>query len=677
MRIFTQGILGRRKIVFLFLLAILLPSLVVGYLSYKTFAEKQKAVQNLLESNLWISGESVLKTIEDNLLELEKSTMKKENFERWIQPGTLEKSVGGKPFLLDENFKMLFPMTASSDTSDFDSGKDLTDSPFYQAFQNAESFEFAQRDYYSALEGYIQSLSLAAQEFQKAFVLEAIGRCFLAQKNYLEAHKAYSGLASKYGQYLNKAGHPYEITANLQLIEIGKYLNNKDKDLGILVRLIENLQNGEYPVTLPVYEFFQNEILEILDAELGKNDYQSRSSPYLETLLFASFLETEAIPKLTEKRSLNRLGEDAQIGRFLTTNDESDFLVSYCVFPDFQDKKTFYGGYCWDLEALKTDVFLDVLKNLEKNAKLQLRIIDDKGRNVFTGNEEDISDEALPLSFRQFPLPWNLVVTQPALDDVVRATRRDNVFYGFLLGFVVVLMLLGAILLARDISRETETTRLKTPLTLIRLYGETLQRKKDLSKSEKAEAYEIITKESERLSHLINNVLDFSRIEMGKKEFDFKMGNLVAVVRDTLDSYRYHLEKKGFLIREDIATDLPEMMFEAEGVASVLINLLSNAIKFSSASKEVTVRLYQKDDFAVLQVEDKGIGISSKEISRVFEKFYRSKDVKAADAKGSGLGLTLVKHITEAHLGHVEVQSEPDRGSTFTVFLPLSNPTQG
>ena len=103
MRIFTQGILGRRKIVFLFLLAILLPSLVVGYLSYKTFAEKQKAVQNLLESNLWISGESVLKTIEDNLLELEKSTMKKENFERWIQPGTLEKSVGGKPFLLDEN----------------------------------------------------------------------------------------------------------------------------------------------------------------------------------------------------------------------------------------------------------------------------------------------------------------------------------------------------------------------------------------------------------------------------------------------------------------------------------------------------------------------------------------------------------------------------------------------
>ena len=119
------------------------------------------------------------------------------------------------------------------------------------------------------------------------------------------------------------------------------------------------------------------------------------------------------------------------------------------------------------------------------------------------------------------------------------------------------------------------------------------------------------------------------------------------------------------------------MMFDAEGVASILINLLSNAIKFSSATKEVTVRVYRKDDFAALQVEDKGIGISSKEISRVFEKFYRSKDVKAADAKGSGLGLTLVKHIAEAHGGQIEVQSELGVGSVFTVYLPISNPRQG
>jgi signal transduction histidine kinase len=699
MKIFTQGILARRKMVLLFLLAILLPSLVVGYLSFKTFSEKQKAVQNFLESNLWISGEAALEAVEDKLLDLEKSAMKKENYVRWIQSAAPQKNMEGKSFLLDENFKIVFPKTASSDASEVDSGNDLPDSPFYKAFQKAESLEFAQRDYSSALEGYSLSLSMAASEHQKAIALEAIGRCFLGLNNYQEAHETYSELSAKYGQHLNEAGHPYGITANLQLVEIGEHLKGKEKNLGILVRLVENLQNGEYPVTLPVYEFFQNEIQTIFDAELKKGESQeilrsyknlkSKGSLYLETLLFADFLKTEAIPKMTDRRSLSRLGEDTQIGRFLTADNENDCLVSYSPFPDFQDKKTFYGGLCWDLQYLKSDVLPKVLEDLEKNSKLHLRIIDDTGRNVLTGNEEPISDEALSLSYRQFPLPWSLVVTQPALDDVVRATRRDNVFYGVLLGFVVVLMLLGAVLIARDISRESETTRLKTefvhhvshelktPLTLIRLYGETLQRKKSLSKPEQKEAYEIITKESERLSHLINNVLDFSRIEMGKKEFDFKRGNLSGVIRDTLESYRYHLEKKGFLIHENIADDLPEMTFDEESIASVLINLLSNAIKFSPAMKEVAVRLFKKENHAILQVEDKGIGISSKEISRVFEKFYRSSDEKAVDTKGSGLGLTLVKHITDAHGGQIDVQSEPGRGSTFSIILPISGSRQG
>jgi signal transduction histidine kinase len=678
-------------------------------LSFKTFSEKQKAVQNFLESNLWISGESALQTIEDELLHFEELALKKENFVRLLQSETPKESLsefiaasegmGGKLFLLNENFKIILPQTARIDTSNLEWVRDLTDNQFSQILQTAETLEFAQRDYSRALEGYRRCLSVATSEHQKAIALEAMGRCFLALKSYDEAYKTYTELSIEYGQFLNKAGHPYGITANLQLFEIEKYLNNKYKNLGVLLRLFENLQNGEYLITLSAYEFFINEIQMVLDAELEKGEFQemlesfknlrSKGSSYLETLLFANFLKREVIPKMTERRSLNRLQEDTPIGRFLTSENENYCLVSFSIFPDFQDKKTFFGGICWDLDSFKTEVFPMGLREVEKNTKLQLRIIDDKGQNVLTGKDESASEEALSLSFRQFPLPWSLVVTQPALDDVLRATRRDNLLYGILLVFVVVLMLFGAILIARDISRETETTRLKTdfvhhvshelktPLTLIRLYGETLQRKENLSRAEQKEAYEIITKESERLSHLINNVLDFSRIEMGKKEFDFKKGNLVGVIRDTLESYRYHLEKKGFLIQEDMAEDLPEMTFDAEAIASVLINLLSNAIKFSTTIKEVSVKLSKQNNHAVLKVEDKGIGISSKEISRVFEKFYRSKDVKAADAKGSGLGLTLVKHITDAHGGQIEVHSEPNRGSIFTIILPISNPSKG
>ena len=213
---------------------------------------------------------------------------------------------------------------------------------------------------------------------------------------------------------------------------------------------------------------------------------------------------------------------------------------------------------------------------------------------------------------------------------------------------------------------------LKTPLTLIRLYGETLQRKKNLSSKEKAESYEIITKESERLSHLINNVLDFSRIEMGRKEFYMKRGNLGYVVSDTLESYRYHFEKKGFIAHSDITPDLPEMEFDEEAIASVFVNLLSNAMKFSPIEKEIRIKLYQNDNLAILQVIDKGIGISKKEITKIFQRFYRSGHDVVSQTSGSGLGLPLINHIVHAHGGRVEVESEIGGGSTFSVILPIS-----
>jgi signal transduction histidine kinase len=301
-----------------------------------------------------------------------------------------------------------------------------------------------------------------------------------------------------------------------------------------------------------------------------------------------------------------------------------------------------------------------------------------------SSNRNNFSESSsLALAFRQFPLPWRFAVSQPVWGDLQQTAQREVLIYGILFFVIVALLVLGAILIARDITREKEATRLKTefvhnvshelktPLTLIRLYGETLQRKRNLSNLQKDECYEIITKESERLSHLINNVLDFSRIDMGRKEFDFQKGNLGEAIKETLESYRYHLEKKGFSVRDRIDSNLPEILFDREAISSILINLLSNAVKFSPDKKEVTVRLFNENGRAIIQVSDKGIGIDPKEIKKIFTRFYRSKNKVSSDAKGSGLGLTLVKHITEAHGGRVAVESEPGEGTTFSVILPI------
>jgi signal transduction histidine kinase len=709
MKIFTQGILARKKIVFIFLLAILLPSLVVGYLSFSTFAERRESVRRLLESNLWISGESALKSIESALLKHEKKALKPENFTRLTglketeqtlsDYSKLSKEMAGQLFLLNAEYQIIIPKTGKEDISIFPGKKNVQNTEYSQALKQAESLEFSGKNYFRAAELYRKCTSLAPTNQHKALALEALGRCLLSSKKYSDAYKVYGELSAKYGQFLNKAGHPYGILTAFQLYEIEQRRKREENSLKILLSLYGKMRNGVWLITFPTYDFFIVEIESILDDKFSgarfpeiQESYlalQKQQPSYLEVLLFSDFLKREAVPKIKEKLTLSRIGGEEQPGRLLAARGEEFCLVSYSALSNFQSEKTFYGGFCWDLSSLKKEIFPKILENLTKDTGLSLQVIDERGRNILTGKEELTSKDSLSLAYRQFPFPWKLLVSQPAFNDLELTARRENFLYGALLTFIVALMLMGAFLIVRDISRESETTRLKTefvhnishelktPLTLIRLYGETLQRKEDLENDEKKEAYKIITKESERLSHLINNVLDFSRIEMGRKEFDFKKGTLAQIVRDTLESYRYHLEKKGFSIKKEIASNLPEMNFDGEAVASVLVNLLSNAMKFSPKIKEVTIKLFKDNGNAILQVADKGIGILPKDTSRIFNRFYRVKNEIVSDTRGSGLGLTLVKHIAEAHGGRIKVESEPGKGSVFSVIFPLSGPKKG
>ncbi len=709
MKLFTQGILARRKIVFIFLIAILLPSLVVGYLSFTTFSKRREAVKNILESNLWISGEAALKSMEEALFSEERKTLSPENFSRLLKSkeadinlenSTLQpQSITGKLFLLDAEYQVVIPKIGRGDTTIIATDMVQENSEFARTLKRAESLEFSRRNYAQAARAYRKSASIAPSDQHKALALESLGRCYLASRDYEKAPSIYEELAADYGQYKNKAGHPYGILAAFQLHEIEKRRQRNEASLKVLLSLYEKIQTGAWLIDLPSYDFFTTEIESILEKKGSIDKYptlqesynalQRKQSPYLERLIFSEFLKSEVVPKIKERQTLYRFGSEAPQGRFVATQNEDFCLVSYASLPDFQSGKSVFGGFSWNLNMLKNETLPRIIDDINKETGLNIQILDEAGQKIPSLTEDSTSSDPLTLSFRQFPFPWKLLVSQPALKDLERTARRENWLYGILLAFVVVLMLLGAFLIVRDISREAETTRLKTefvhnishelktPLTLIRLYGETLQHKENLSDKERKESYEIITKESERLSHLINNVLDFSRIEMGKKEFDFKKGNLAQVIRDTVESYRYHLKKKGFVIQEEIASDLSDMSFDAEAMTSVLVNLLSNAMKFSTDKKEVSIKLFRENKEAVLQVADKGIGISPKDVSSIFQRFYRSQSEIVTDTRGSGLGLTLVQHITEAHGGRIEVDSETGKGSVFSIILPISDPRKG
>jgi signal transduction histidine kinase len=261
--------------------------------------------------------------------------------------------------------------------------------------------------------------------------------------------------------------------------------------------------------------------------------------------------------------------------------------------------------------------------------------------------------------------------------------------YNYIVLAALSLLMIGGIWLTyRNVSREMNLARLKsdfvanvshelrTPLALIRLYAETLELGRLTAKEKYHEYFRIIREESERLTALINNILDFSRIDAGRKEYEFKETNLAELVHSTLDSYRFQIQQNGFAFEENISGDVPPVIVDREAIARSLLNLVNNALKYSKDQKYIGVSLYCLNSSVNLEVRDRGIGIPANEQEKIFEKFYRCGDPLVHTVKGSGLGLALVRHIARAHGGDVRVESAPEKGSKFTIALPLDRPSQ-
>jgi len=263
------------------------------------------------------------------------------------------------------------------------------------------------------------------------------------------------------------------------------------------------------------------------------------------------------------------------------------------------------------------------------------------------------------------------------------APRVPWVLYGSMLGVVLGTALLAGYLLLRDMHREAETAEmrsqfvasvsheLKTPLTSIRAHAETLLLGRARSPETTSDYLKTIVSESERLTRLVDSVLDFSRIERGRKAYQLQETRLEEVVQSAARAMAYPLSQLGFTLT--IASDgsEPTLRADPEALTQAILNLLGNAMKYSGDSKRIEMRIGTRDGEAFVDVIDHGIGIARDEQSRIFERFHRVQSDATSDIAGTGLGLPLALHVVEAHQGRIAVVSNPGRGSTFSVLLPL------
>jgi signal transduction histidine kinase len=262
---------------------------------------------------------------------------------------------------------------------------------------------------------------------------------------------------------------------------------------------------------------------------------------------------------------------------------------------------------------------------------------------------------------------------------------RRNFITNLSFSTLTALALIGGVVMAlRTASRAMKLSQMKadfvsnvshelrTPLASIRVFGEFLKLGR-VKEPDKIQEYgEYIETESRRLTQLINNILDFSKIESGQKTYHFEQTAVEGVVTDTLKTFEVVLEQNGFTLNlQRPPLPLPQVVIDPDAVEQAFINLLDNAVKYSGDSKEIEVKLAEQGDTVTISVIDHGVGIPSEEREKVFEKFYRVGACLVHDVKGSGLGLSIVKHIIEAHNGRVTVESEPGRGSEFIIHLPI------
>jgi two-component system phosphate regulon sensor histidine kinase PhoR len=212
---------------------------------------------------------------------------------------------------------------------------------------------------------------------------------------------------------------------------------------------------------------------------------------------------------------------------------------------------------------------------------------------------------------------------------------------------------------------------LKTPLALIRLLSETLASRRVHDPGKIQTYHETITRESERLTLLLDNILDIGRIESGRKQYEFADCDVAAVARQAWSLFEPQLASEGFAARLEIADNLPIIRADAPALQQVIVNLLQNAYRYAGEGKFVRLTVAREGYVILITVEDHGIGISRAQLNRLGESFFRAEDARVRQTRGAGLGLAIANHIVTAHRGRIEVQSRPGQGSTFSVWIPF------
>jgi signal transduction histidine kinase len=680
-----------------FVLLIGVPSIAMGILAFRGIKNDQALVEKISRQEALDKGEGIIQNLDTSLTAIEEkikslpadqSGYTELTFQDSLLSGFVKQNnsiVGvfrkyGQGFkLLKENLIYSIPGSAKY--------KEKYEYRSLPSFVKGWKLEFAEKDLDNALVYYKDLLGNVNHPGQRAFIQNIIARINKKMGNLTTAIKEYGALKDSFPFEWINPGIPCVLIADIELAKIYISQEEEEKSVHHLVELTKTITEQRYDLDQSSFNIISRQMSDI------KDRLTPRSSPK-DSLLFESLNSNlkalslqefrtkellELLSDLNDKPSNNGFNRPPNHRKSWTSDlRQNDYLFA----PIWKEDSLNYL-ILYDQDSLVNKFIVPELSlaNNDTHWSWSLKHKDEYSNSGWSASFKDKTD------FIELNFPGNLIsyslqayLESKSFIDTLIPLGKSLYFYVFL--FVFLILALGLIFTMQYSNREFQLNELKSkflanvshefksPLSAIIQISEML-RSDMVPEGKKKKYYDVIFKQSQRLNHLIQNILDFSSIEKGRKKYVFKEEDLTPLIEKSINRLNQRISDQDFNINYTLEKNLPKVMMDQEALQLAIYNLLDNAVKYSGDSRTVDVETWKENGNLLTAIKDYGIGLRKEEIPKIFERYYRSETNHNENIKGSGLGLSLVKEIIKAHGGNVSVESKHHEGSTFRFSLPL------
>jgi signal transduction histidine kinase len=503
------------------------------------------------------------------------------------------------------------------------------------AFAQGEEFEFQKRDLKSAALFY-RELAKSPAPGVRAGAGIRLARVLRGQGQLEEALAAYSAMNDLDGASVDRV--PAALVALHASAELLAEMGRPTEARQHAQRLDEGLRAGRWLLTRPVYRL-----------------YSKQAAPEQEALSTAADqlwqMWNQRLPDAVGRTAIEVNGERLAV-LWRVNGGEVRALLATPAYVDSQ--------------------WLPAARAAAAGQQVQFALLDEDNARGYPAAKRRASETSLP---------WSVVVSSanPAGEFAQLVTRRRLFAGAFLL--LALLVVAASLFTVRALNREFEVSRLqsdfvaavshefRTPLTSLRQFTDMLREGREASEERKRLCYDALSRATDRLTRLVESLLDFGRLEAGARPYRLQPCDGEQLVRQVVKEFASEMETAGYQI-EFAGQGPAAITADAEALTTALWNLLDNAVKYSPDHRTVEVRLEQNNGLVAISVRDHGLGVPAHEREAIFARFRRGEQAARLGIQGTGIGLAMVDHIVKAHQGRIELESEPGVGSRFTIVLP-------